>query len=113
MSNDAAFFLAKKNVWEPVSEGISRQITGYNDTIMMVKVKFDKGAIGTLHQHPHTQSSYVVSGVFEITIDGQKQQLEAGDTFLVNPDLIHGALCLEEGILLDVFNPSREDFLEK
>lgn len=108
-----AFFITKQHPWQPVSQGISRQITGYNDTIMMVKVKFEKGAIGQLHQHPHTQSSYVVSGVFEITIDGQKQRLEAGDTFLVNPNLIHGAVCLEAGILLDVFNPLREDFLDK
>lgn len=113
MSNTTAFFLAKKNDWEQVSEGISRQITGYNDNIMMVKVKFDKGAIGTPHQHPHTQSSYVVSGVFDITIDGHKQRLEAGDTFLANPNLIHGAVCIEAGILLDVFNPLREDFIEK
>ncbi|WP_417362914.1 cupin domain-containing protein [Galbibacter sp.] len=112
INTSESFFIAKKNIWEPVSHGISRQITGYNDNIMMVKVKFDKGAIGELHQHPHTQSSYVISGVFEITIDGQKQRLESGDTFLVNPDLIHGALCLEAGILLDVFNPIREDFLE-
>lgn len=78
---------------------------------MMVKVKFEKGAIGSLHQHPHTQSSYVASGAFEITINGDKQRLETGDTFLVNPDLIHGAVCLEAGILLDVFTPLREDFI--
>lgn len=111
MKNNTAFFLTKNNEWETVSKGIKRQITGYNKGIMMVKVKFDKGAVGELHQHPHTQSSYVVSGVFEISIDGEKQRLETGDSFFVNPNLIHGAVCLEQGILLDVFNPCREDFL--
>src|SRR5690606_911799 len=105
MNSNTAFFLAKKNDWETVSEGISRQITGYNDQLMMIKVRFEKGAIGDLHHHPHTQSSYVVSGVFEITIDGHKQRLEAGDAFLVNPHLVHGAVCVETGVLLDVFSP--------
>ena len=113
MNKNTAFFLTNKNDWETVSEGISRQITGYNDQIMMVKVRFEKGAVGVSHHHPHTQSSYVVSGVFEITIDGHKQRLEAGDTFLVAPELVHEAVCIEAGGLLDVFNPLREDFLNK
>ena len=39
--------------WEYAGDGIVRQIMGYDEHLMMVKVKFDQGAIGTLHQHPH------------------------------------------------------------
>ena len=78
---------------------------------MMVRVKFEKGAIGSEHSHPHTQTSYVISGKFEITIDGDKQVLKAGDGFFVEPNLVHGAICLEEGELIDTFSPWREDFL--
>ena len=39
--------------WESAGEGIVRQIMGYNDNLMMVKVKFETGAIGTPHTHPH------------------------------------------------------------
>ena len=35
--------------WESAGEGIVRQIMGYNDNLMMVKVKFETGAIGTPH----------------------------------------------------------------
>ena len=42
--------------WESAGEGIVRQIMGYNDNLMMVKVKFETGAIGTPHTHPHTQA---------------------------------------------------------
>ena len=48
--------------WESAGEGIVRQIMGYNDNLMMVKVKFETGAIGTPHTHPHTQTTYVASG---------------------------------------------------
>ena len=59
--------------WEYAGDGIVRQIMGYDEHLMMVKVKFNQGAIGTLHQHPHTQSTYVASGCFEVTIGEEKK----------------------------------------
>ena len=29
----------------------------------------------------------------------------------IEPNLLHSAVCLEEGILIDTFSPVREDFL--
>jgi len=106
------FFKKEDSEWEPAGDGITRQITGYNTQIMMVKVKFEKGAIGYVHDHFHSQASYVASGKFKITIDGKDEILEEGDGFFVNPNLRHGAECMEAGILVDVFSPLREDFLE-
>ena len=37
----------------------------YDDRVMLVKVDFETGAIGSLHKHYHTQISYVESGSFE------------------------------------------------
>ena len=59
--------------WQDAGEGIVRQIMGYDEHLMMVKVKFQQGVIGTLHQHPHTQSTYVANGCFEVTIGDKKQ----------------------------------------
>lgn len=36
--------------WEVVGEGLKRKIMSYDNHVMMVKVAFEKGAIGTLHQ---------------------------------------------------------------
>jgi quercetin dioxygenase-like cupin family protein len=36
--------------------------------------------------------------------------LKAGDVFHVPSNVIHGAVCLEKGVLVDVFSPMREDF---
>ena len=77
-----------------------------------VKVKFNQGAVGTLHQHPHTQSTYVASGCFEVTIGKEKKVLRAGDGYYVDPNLPHGCVCLEAGVLIDTFTPMREDFLK-
>ena len=97
--------------WDDLGGGIKRQIYGYNDTIMMVKVKFETGAVGTLHQHHHSQVTYVESGVFETTIDNQVSILEKGDGFYVAPNKMHGVVCIQPGILIDVFTPHRADFL--
>ncbi len=106
------FFKTEETEWEQADTGITRQIVAHNSDLMVVSVKFEKGAIGTVHDHIHTQGSYVVSGKFEITINGKSEILEAGDGFYVPPHAPHGAKCLEAGILIDSFNPAREDFLE-
>ncbi len=79
---------------------------------MCVENTFEKGAVGALHSHPHTQITYVVSGVFEFEIDGEKKVVRAGDTMLKTDGVEHGCVCLEDGVLLDIFSPMREDFVE-
>ncbi|RZK42837.1 MAG: cupin domain-containing protein [Pedobacter sp.] len=97
--------------WDDLGEGISRKIMAHNEQLMLVKVAFVKGAIGTLHQHPHLQLSYVAEGSFEVTMGDSKRTLNKGDVFFAQSNIFHGVLCLEEGLLIDVFNPAREDFL--
>lgn len=46
---------------------------GYDGQVMLVKVKFEKGAVGTPHAHYHTQTTYVASGKFEFDIEGKKK----------------------------------------
>lgn len=99
--------------WENPGPGIRRQIMGYDGQLMIVKVKFEKGAVGTLHEHFHSQATYVASGRFELEIGGEKKILAAGDGYYVAPDELHGCVCLEEGVLIDTFSPHREDFLKK
>ena len=99
--------------WEPAGEGVTRQIMAYDGQIMLVKVKFETGAVGAPHTHYHSQASYIVSGKFELTIGDKKQVLEAGDGYYVEPDELHGAVCLEAGVLIDCFMPMRADFLKK
>lgn len=105
------FVVANRTPKEDLGDGISRQILGYGPEIMVVRVWFEKGSVGQVHSHPHSQVTYVESGVFEVFIDGVKRELTAGDSFYIAPDLDHGAVCLEAGVLIDTFSPVREDFL--
>ena len=78
---------------------------------MLVRVEFRKGAIGVVHHHPHRQVTYVVKGSFDAEVDGETQRLGPGDCFFVKAELPHGVVALEDGTLIDVFTPAREDFL--
>jgi quercetin dioxygenase-like cupin family protein len=109
--NSKKYILTKEVDWEELGGGVSRKFLGYDNQIMMVLVKFEKGALGAPHQHFHTQATYCVSGKFEFEIDGQQQVVEGGDGVYIEPNLLHSAKCLEAGMLIDTFSPVREDFL--
>ena len=93
--------------------GTTRRILAYNDSMMMVEVAMEQGSVGTPHTHPHAQSTYVKSGRFRFTIDGKEEEVAAGDSLAFPPNILHGTVCLEKGVLIDIFSPMREDFLKK
>lgn len=92
--------------------GVKRKVLSHDGRIMAVEVAFESGAVGALHTHPHSQISYVLSGRFEVTMDGNVKIISEGDTYVTSPDSPHGVKCLEKGVLLDVFAPMREDFVK-
>lgn len=99
-------------LWEDLGEGVKRKIMAYDDKLMVVRVEFEKGSIGPVHQHYHSQISHVEKGKFEVQINGQKKLLGPGDAFYIPPHQPHGCICLEKGVLIDVFSPMREDFIK-
>jgi len=107
------FIFASETEWHDAGGGAVRQILGYNDNLMMVKVKFKKGDVGAMHSHPHSQVTYVASGKFEFTVGGVTKVVEAGDALYKQPNIEHGCVCLEDGVLIDCFNPMRENFLQQ
>ena len=113
MDNHSNVFMYENDMeWEPAGEGVTRQIVGYNEDIMMVKVKFVKGQEGSLHSHPHSQCTYVASGKFEFRIGDVVKIVQAGDALYKQPGIEHGCVCLEDGLLIDCFSPMRDTFIK-
>ena len=98
--------------WEEVGAGVRRKIMAHDDKLMLVRVEFETGGVGALHQHYHLQITHVESGAFEVEIAGEKRILKTGDVFYIPSNVLHGVVCLEAGVLIDVFNPMREDFIK-
>lgn len=106
-------FLEKSNYnWEKIDENLDRAVVGYDDSLMLTIVKFKKGGIGKLHHHIHSQVAYIASGSFEVQIKEEKKVLNAGDSFFLKTNVMHGVVCLDEGVLIESFSPMREDFVK-
>ena len=97
---------------EQAGEGVVRRVLAYTDELMCVENTFKTGAVGSLHSHPHTQVTYIVSGRYQFTVGDETYEVKAGDTLLKKDGVIHGCVALEGGIMLDFFTPMREDFVK-
>lgn len=97
--------------WVSCGNGVDRRVRAENPDMMVVEFRFAAGGTGALHCHPHTQSTYVRSGVFDFTMGGETRRISAGDCFVIPPDVEHGCICIEAGLLVDGFTPRRDDFL--
>jgi quercetin dioxygenase-like cupin family protein len=96
--------------WRDAGLGVRRKILGHDGQLMAVRFAFEGGGVGALHSHPHRQTSVIASGVFDVTISGRTERLRAGDCYIVPPNAVHGAVCIEAGDLIDSFTPARADF---
>jgi len=97
---------------QKAGEGVVRRVLAYSDDAMCVENTFETGAVGALHSHPHTQVTYIVSGVFEFTVGEETYVVRAGDTLLKKNGVEHGCKALEGGVMIDFFTPMREDFVK-
>lgn len=105
------YFPASETTLDDLGGGLTRRIAAHNDNLMSVEVHFETGTVAPLHSHPHEQITYVISGRFEFTVGDKTYTVGPGDSLYKQPDIVHGARCLEAGTLLDLFTPHREDFL--
>lgn len=96
----------------PTDPGVTRQVMADHESMMVVSFRFaTQGATGKLHNHPHVQSTYVKSGRFQFTMDGEDFEVGPGDSFVIPSNAQHGCVCIEPGELIDCFTPRRDDFL--
>lgn len=95
----------------PSAPGVTRQVLAEDPALMLVAFRFEAGAIGSLHSHPHVQTTFVRSGRFTFTVDGRDFEVGPGDAFVVPSGVEHGCRALEPGVLIDSFAPRRDDFL--
>ncbi len=90
---------------------LERRILAHNPALMLVEHRMEHGWEGARHSHPHDQLVYVVSGHLCFQCEGVAFEVRSGDSFVVKGGLSHKASALEPSIVLDVFAPSRQDYL--
>jgi len=97
---------------EKTADGIERQmIVGEN--LMMCRFRFAPFLETPAHSHSHEQMTLVVSGKVRFIIGNEERIVSPGEVLHFPPNSWHGATMMdEEVVLIDIFSPIREDFLE-
>jgi quercetin dioxygenase-like cupin family protein len=97
---------------EHPAEGIERQMV-VGEQLMICRFRFAPFLATPEHTHPHEQMSMVISGRVRFFIEGEERLALPGDVLHFPSNCLHGATMMEEEVvIIDIFTPLREDFLE-
>jgi quercetin dioxygenase-like cupin family protein len=96
---------------ESIAEGIERQMV-VGENMMICRFRFAPFVATPEHDHPHEQMSIVERGRVRFFVEGVERIACPGDVLHFPPNCWHGATMMdEEVVLIDIFSPIREDFL--
>ncbi len=111
--NAAALFckFSEARVSNP-EPGLIRRIGASNGKLMLAEHHMKKGWAGSHHSHPHEQVVYVVSGHIRAIVGANTFEARSGDSFVVAGGTEHSATALADSIVVDVFTPARDEYLE-
>jgi quercetin dioxygenase-like cupin family protein len=106
-------YIPWKNVeHEKLNDLIDREMV-VGDKLMLARVFLKKGAHVPKHHHPNEQVTYILEGALKFAIDGKEIVVRAGEVLCIPSNMPHEAWALEDTLDLDVFDPPREDWLNK
>jgi len=90
-------------------------LTGLNGEKMMMVLNVTlPGHAVPLHSHPHEQIGMVYSGKAKLRIGDEERIVKKGDFYCIPANVPHTDTAIgdEPFIMLDIFYPVREDFIE-
>lgn len=87
----------------------------HGEKMMMVLNATMPGHTVPVHSHPHEQVGMVYAGKAVLRIGEEERVVQQGNFYCIPADVAHSDTCLgdEPFVMLDIFSPIREDFLEK
>ena len=88
-----------------------RYLTAERVTIARFELK--RGGVVPRHSHENEQVSCVLSGLLKFKLGGQEVLVGAGENLQIPSWLEHEVEVLEDTLVIDVFSPVRQDWIEK
>ncbi|WP_309672862.1 cupin domain-containing protein [Gemmatimonas sp.] len=92
----------------------------YSEKMMLAHVYLKKGAIVPAHDHINEQFTYVLSGTLRFWLGEHADapgdvytDVGAGDVLVIPSNVRHRAEALEDTLDVDIFNPPRQDWIDK
>jgi quercetin dioxygenase-like cupin family protein len=100
--------------YKQVIEGVQMKVLVHGDKMLMAESKLTASSVFPEHDHPHEQTGYVVSGRIRLNVkDKPPFETGPGGAWSITGDTPHSAEVLEDAVVVEVFHPIREDFLDK
>jgi quercetin dioxygenase-like cupin family protein len=99
---------------ERVSDLLERRlITG--DRMMLAHVYLEKGCVVPQHSHENEQLTYILSGALKFWIGEEMKEVtvRSGEVLVIPSNVLHKAEALEDTLDVDIFDPPRQDWLDK
>lgn len=97
---------------EPVEmmPGAFRRTLAYGEHGMVCEVVLETGSAVPMHQHPHEQVGYVISGHLTMNIAGTDYHFGPRNSYVIPGGVFHNATATERAVVLDFFSPPREEY---
>lgn len=94
---------------------VAIHILSNSDKMTVADLDLPAGAVASIHQHPHEEVNYVVSGVLDFMCNGEVSTLRAGEAIRIPPNEPHNITCHPDapGKVLTAWTPSRQDLIDK
>jgi len=89
---------------------VARRVV-HGDGLTVARIYLKKGAVIPRHHHENEQLSYLLEGRLRFEFDEQEAIIGAGELMQIPSNEPHRVEALEDSIALDVFQPTREDWL--
>jgi quercetin dioxygenase-like cupin family protein len=105
------FYKADPSGYREALDGIVFKTLVHGERTLLSEFRLESGAEIPLHQHPHEQTGYLVSGRLSFVIGEERTTVEAGDSWCIPSSVEHGARALEDSVAVEVFSPVRENYL--
>jgi len=96
---------------EQINPSINRRfITA--DTVTVARFELRRGGLVPMHSHGNEQVSMVMSGALKFRVGGQETVVRAGEVIQLPGGLPHEVEVLEDAVVVDVFSPVRQDWID-
>ncbi|MHB1342745.1 MAG: 3-hydroxyacyl-CoA dehydrogenase NAD-binding domain-containing protein [Thermoleophilia bacterium] len=94
-----------------VVPGVTRTTLAAGRATTLVRFTLEPRVEIPLHRHPHEQTGYLVEGDLTIVAESGEWTVRPGDSWSVPGGAAHGARTRAGAVAVEVFAPSREDYV--
>jgi quercetin dioxygenase-like cupin family protein len=96
---------------EEITTAITRRyLTG--ERVTVARFELMRGGVVPRHSHENEQVSCVLSGALRFVFDGREVVVGAGEVMQIPGGVAHEVTVLEDALVLDVFCPVRQDWID-